>query len=316
MNSESLPEVLPLIQRGLAIYREEFDTLVGLNALYLAFSFLGLSAFIGSLVLVGYSALSLGLVGFGLMSLVGVIVAVLFFWLLLRILLATLYTIRDYDEHLSIREAFARGRGKVWEFLWVLVLTSLAVIGSLAVVFVIGAIVLYPIYYVAPEIIVQVLFMFVWLGSLIAILITSTWFAFTSWLFIDQDARGLHALALSRHLSHNHLPAVMWRVFCVGVIAIVFYVLVQWIFHLIFSFLPYVVGNLFVQTLVDVVICLTLIPMMYCTMFSLYISVEAEQEIDTDTKLHGEHRGMLATLIFFGFLAVCALPAIIGPGLH
>ena len=316
MNSESIPGVIPLIKRGYVIYKEEFNTLVGLNAIYVALTFMGIAAFGGSLILVSASAATLGVSGFSLMSLVAIIVLVLFWWLLLRVLLATLYTIRDYDEHLSMRQAFARGRGKVLDFCWVLILTSLAVIGSIAIVFMLGAIIIFPVFFVAPQAVVAVLFMFIWLGSFIAILITGTWFAFTTWLFVDQNARGLHALAVSKHLSHHHLWAVMWRVFCVVVLSLLGYIVVELFWHVIFSTLPFTIENLLSQVLTNIVVCLTIVPILYCTMFSLYISVEAEQEVDTDSKAHGEHRGMLATLIFFGFLALCAIPSILGPTLE
>ena len=312
MNNETIPGVIPLIQRGLAIYKEEFNTLVGLNALYVAFTFMGLAAFFGSLILAGIYATQFGDFGFGLMTVLGVIVLVLFWWLLLRIILATLYTIRDYDEHLTIREAFARGRGQVLPFLWVILLTFCAVIGSLILVFIAGSVILFPFYFVVPDLVGVLVFLVLWIGSFLAVVVTGTWFAFTTWLFVDQDARGLHALAVSKHLSHNHLGAVMWRIFCFGLLLAVSFIVVQIVVSIIFSFLPYEIANILSQLITNIIVCLTLVPILYASMFSLYISAEANQVIDTDSKSHGEHRGILITLVIFGFLAICLLPTLLG----
>jgi hypothetical protein len=312
MDNEKIPAVIPLIQQGIAIFKEEYETLIKINALYLGFTFLGLAAFIGSLVLVGGVTLSLGLIGLGLMSIVGVVVLVLFWWILIRLVLAMLYTIRDYDQHLSLRQAFAHGRNKVIPFVWVMILTMLAVVGSLVCVFVIGSIILFPFFYAAPQLVGALGVIILLAGLIVTALVTGSWFAFTSWLFVDQNARGLHALALSKHLSHKHLGPIMWRLFCLALIYIFVDVVLELIFGFVFSFIPGDTGTIIAGLVTDIVLLLSIIPVFYASFFSLYTGVEASQVIDTDSKSHGEHRGMLGTLAFIGFLAVCAVPMLIG----
>ena len=218
---------------------------------------------------------------------------------------------RDYDEHLSIKAAIARGRGKVFSFLWVMVLTLLAVIGSLVCIFVAGLIIMFPFFFLSPAVSAGVGFLVLFAGSVVAVLVTGTWFAFTSWLFVDQDARGLHALALSRHLSHVDLGAVMWRVFGISIVASLALIAFQVVFGILFAF-SQPVGDILARLLSDVSTTLIVVPILYGAMFSLYTSLEANQDIDVDSKEHGEHRGVLSMLIVLGFLALCALPVIIG----
>jgi hypothetical protein len=311
MNHEPLISLESLLKQGYAIYKQNLHTILGLSSLYVAFIFMGLAAFLGSLVLLLAFASLMGVIGFALMTLFALVVVVFFVWILVRVLLALLYAIRNHENRPSIFDSLAEGRGRSRDFLWLMILTALVVVGSLVCILILDLIILFPFSYVHSSALELLAILIVYVGSIVGLLVISSWFAFSTWLFIDSHEKGLHALALSMHLSHKMLGSIMWRLFCIAFLYGIAAFIIELVLNLIFSvFVPYD-GFFLAVLLTKIIVALTLLPILYGSMFSLYKSVKTTHHIDRESRAHGEHRGVLIALATLGFLVICAFPAFI-----
>jgi hypothetical protein len=309
--SPSLPGVVALIKSGIQIYKEGFQTLFKLSASYVILMLLLVAAAAGA----GFATKALHLttgVSVGLLSLILLVLFILFYWLIFRISLGMMFTVREGAEHnhLSFKEAFARGKGRVWGFIGIALLTYFVIVGTIFVVMLAGSIIIALVAMYLHSLLIPTIFIVLIAGLFVTFFVTGTWFAFSPWAYIDQDARGLHALAVSKHLSHKHFWAILGRILCIMIAYVVIVLVLNVVCRIVFSLVPNPTGKILSEVVSGGLLVLTVIPVLIGTMFSLYKSAKASQVIETDSKDHGEHRGILITLAIIGGFGIVALPVV------
>ncbi len=309
MNTHTLLTVPELLSRGYALYRKNLSTLVSLGALIIGLIYLGVAAFIGSFQLLAIYAAYVGIYGFLLLTAVALGIIALVVWLLMRLILSMFYTIRNHDHLLTLREAFGRSRGRAREFLWLLVLYVLINTGAVVFMLFLDSVVVFPFWFVNSSFLVDTAEMVVLIASLFVLLAVASWLIFAPWFFVDKGARGMHAVTLSKHLSHHHLGAIMWRLFCILVVyGIAMFVSAYLLTFVLTAFSP-IGGALTAFLLTMVLAALVFKPLIYCTFYVFYKNADETHVIDTESRAHGEHYGVLIALATLGFLALCALPS-------
>lgn len=185
-----IPGIGELVSETWQIYTSRFWTLMGIS-LIPAVILLGLGALFGA------GAVGVGLVGtrfgFDLSNPITVILGVVLLILIVIFAIylgiwsqvAMLYGIKDHSERISIREAFSRGSHQVASFFGVSILSGLIVMAGFILLIVPG-------------------------------IIFALWYAFATYVLVDEKLTGTAALKRSKQYAQGQLGAIFWRFLVVG----------------------------------------------------------------------------------------------------
>ena len=139
-------------------------------------------------------------VGILLSIILGFVAAFINFWAQISLIFA----IKDREEKIGITESFRRGWHKIISFAWVSILVSFITLGG-SMLFIIPGI------------------------------IFSIWFAFSTYVLVSEDLRGMNALFRSKQLVDGYWWKVLWRFIVMGLIVIAIFILPFLISILLFS---------------------------------------------------------------------------------
>lgn len=185
-----MPGIGELVSQTWQIYTSRFWTLMGIS-LIPAVIFLGLGALFGA------GAIGLGLVGarfgFDLSNPVTVIlgivllilIAIFAIYLGIWSQVAMLYGIKDHAERVGIREAFKRGSHQVASFFGISVLSGLIIMAGFILLIIPG-------------------------------IIFALWYAFATYILVDEKLTGTAALKRSKQYAQGQLGGIFWRFLVVG----------------------------------------------------------------------------------------------------
>jgi hypothetical protein len=184
-------------------------------------------------------------------------------------------------------------------------------VGAVVFMLLLDHILLFPFAFVTSGFLFFIAQIIVWVASGLVLLTVASWLIFSPWFFVDKGARGIHALTLSKHLSHHHLGAIMWRLFCIVFIYGICTFITSFVLTFLLYFLSPVGGAITAILLTMLIAALVYKPLIYCTLFAFYKDADANHSIDTESRSHGEHHGILLALATLGFLGICALPSLL-----
>lgn len=187
-----LPNSLVLLKQAWEIYRKRFWVFLCIMTFpFLAPSLL-VSIFAGRIF--GFRTESLASLSFVALLVVAVLIAVSLF-VHLWSWVALLFTIKDREENIGIKESYRRGWNKIVPYLWVSVLSGF---------------------------ITMVGFVFLFIPGLIFLI----WFSLASYVLVCENKRGWTALMASREYIRGNWRSVFWRfVFVALALCLIFYLL-------------------------------------------------------------------------------------------
>ncbi len=306
-SAPQFPSTLDLFRDGYQIFKQEWKVFLRLGLAYIG-ALIFFIVVVGTLFSVAAPALSsLGVLGALIFVLIGLVGLIFFYWLLSCVMLTILYVIQKNGKPLDVTDLFMKARHHVWSFIWVNILTLLVVLGLVVLLAMASFIVFGPLAIMLPAALTFVSQVAVFFMLVAAALLADTWFGFTTWTFVDKDARGLQAIAFSRHLSHHHFVDIAWRLFWIALVYVAIDLVVKHVLGALFFVLPGRLDQVLTGIISDCVVILLLVPILGSALFSLYKSAEkAVGDADTDSADYGEHRGILIVLATIGLLTMLA----------
>jgi hypothetical protein len=190
MSSGSWPGPIALLQEAWQIYKKRFWTLLGVSLVPL-FATLILALALGLLGIIG-GLIGLANSGFAIAFLVILIVVLVIAEVLLMAWtqIALLIAIANSPENVGIKECYRLGRSKIYQFLWIGILSSLIVFGGLFLLLIPG-------------------------------IIFSYWFFFSSMIIVFENEKGMDALLKSREYARGHWWGLVGRSLFISIIILV-----------------------------------------------------------------------------------------------
>jgi hypothetical protein len=227
--TSSLRTAKTVLEAAWGIYVQEFWVLLGVILLpvlvamvivivaVIVIALLGVSS-LATLMAGGSAGVAGGLLGLGvgliaLMVLIVILAALGYFWAQL----ATLYVIKDRQEHISVLEAYRRARHNLFAYAWVWALTVLSVVCGLILV-------------IIPGIIVGV------------------WFSFAGYVLVAEDVHGTAALKKSK----EYVRGIWGAVFSKYAFIVVLWMIVSIVLNLISKNLANLVTGLVLSPLATI----------------------------------------------------------------
>ena len=190
-----------LLSRSWQIYKNRFWVFIGIMVIpTLIVLIFGIAT--AGLVLGLQSSPEALLLSLGIWIILLPIVILIILTLYLLANIALIVSIIERERKIGIKEAFALGRGKILSYLWVSILTGLAVVVGLLLLIVPG-------------------------------IIFAVWFSFASYVLIAEGVTGTRALSRSKELVSGYWWAIFWRFLALVVIAIIISIIVGLIKELI-----------------------------------------------------------------------------------
>jgi hypothetical protein len=319
VESEELPGVFALAGQGWGLFTSRFKTLV---------SILLVSGLPGILVSVGNGLASLFpteseeflrsipdsntlliafIVGIGLAILIAVI---LNFWGVVALMHAV-----NTAEDIGPGVAFKRALPQLLSYGWLVSLMSAIAVGVFFVGLVIPGALLFTVYFFIESLITApIAHMLVGIGvSLVVILfylafslLVSTWMNFSLWLLIEQKAKGLQALIVSRQMVYGRFWAILGRTVGVSALIIVPAIVGAFLIMLLTTLAAPRYAN-GVETFVGQFITLIITPIILAAFGALY--ARAKQKDTSTVPAHG--KGFFISFSVLG-VASLVLLAVIG----
>jgi hypothetical protein len=230
----SLPSASDILKEALEVYKRNLATLFGVTAL----SILMMAAVI-AIFGIGGPMLGMGLIFFNKAA-GGIGASALLFFVFFTVALSfiqvwmqasLIYTVKDDQELLNIKEAYIRGASKIVSYWWISFLLGIAVaIGG--------------IFFIIPGIIFAV------------------WFSMAMYVLIAEGLKGTKALSKSREYVKGHWWGVLWRVIFIGVAISLGYAIIGLIFG--------VFGGHFTSYIILFILGVFVEPLVIAYMFRLY----------------------------------------------
>lgn len=316
---ERLPGVIVILKRGWHLFSSRLSTLFGigliLNLPNILFEVISRIPGIEERLELVLSPLAEDL-GFAVLLAVLVVVFVLAtllinFWGTF----AFLYALRA-SEDIGIAEAYRRAWRRFASNLWVATLFYLVIIGAIALALIVplGWWIIFALSGTLAGNSSALASVFIAILCLCAvfvmIIMLGTWFMFSSWLVVDDKARGVAALVESKKLVQGYFWPIFWRGFGVGALLGLVLLIIHLVLFGIFLFVvvpflpllaePIVLAYVWVSTFV-------LVPLMLATTYPLY-------EARSNASIAPEPvkgKGWFITCAVIGTLCLLALPIVV-----
>lgn len=153
---------------------------------------------------------------------------------------ALVYAIKDREENIGIIESYRRARGKVFSYLWVIILSGLVLMG--------GAVLL-----IVPGIIFMV------------------WFSMAMLVVVVENQKGMNALLVSREYVRGHWGSVFWRLIFIGLCA----ALLSWGITFLVATMLKVVAIPYLSTIISVLVNAVVTSIAVAYAYSLYSNLKS-----------------------------------------
>jgi hypothetical protein len=201
LSSSNLPGVGDLLKRVFSAYKSRLGTLVGIIFISLVAGLILYVAealfSISSNIISGFGGILASILVSLIWNLTGLFIG---FWAQI----ALIFAIKDREEKIGIVESFRRGWHKIISFAWVSFLVGFIVLGGYMLFMVPG-------------------------------IIFSIWFAFSTFVLISEDLRGMNAIFRSKQLVAGYWWKVLWRFFVMGVIVLAVLIIPFLIYMFLFA---------------------------------------------------------------------------------
>lgn len=123
---------------------------------------------------------------YALFLILAVVAFIISFWMQIAII----YMVKERERKISVKEALSKAWRKILSYIWVSILSSLAVLGGLILLIIPG-------------------------------IIFAVWFSLSSCVLVAEDLKGTEALKRSKQLVKGRFKSVLWRLLIVGVFTVV-----------------------------------------------------------------------------------------------
>lgn len=205
------------MKEGYALYRKRLPVILRIAALEIVVVVLMLA--FGAGLLVGGAVAFVGALTVSKVALASVIILsaivivaylLLAFWLCSWISLALMQVLRAAEE-LTLPEAFHRARPQAWPLVGIGALFILLMLGTLLVGGVLPGAIVFGILFslISMKVAAIIAIVIGVITTMISFATVSTWYGFTIWSLVEEDARGTEAFRKSRALVRGRF----WRVF-------------------------------------------------------------------------------------------------------
>jgi len=197
------------------------------------------------------------------------------FWLAVVIIgfwfqVSLIFAIRDREEKTGIMESFRRGWPKMISFVWISFLAGIITTGGY-------------ILFIIPGI------------------IFSVWFAFSVYVLVSEDLRGMNALFRSKQLVAGYWWKVLWRFFAIGIVLFVPIILV-------YAILAVGTSAAFADSVVRTISLLFVTPFTFVFGFLLYEDLKRQK---VQTLFEPPKKGTKIKFILIGIAGLLLIPAIL-----
>lgn len=183
--------VFDLLNKSWEVYKDRFETIVGIAAIPLVANFLiAIPLIIGSF-LTGALWKNMTLPVIVILSVLAVILGLA--WIAFVIIwpaVAMLYAIKGREEEIGLEESFRKAWPKIASYFWINLLSGLAVLVGLILVIIPG-------------------------------IIFAVWFVFSNYVLVVEGKKGTSALSRSKELVQGNWLAVFGRIAFMGVVGMV-----------------------------------------------------------------------------------------------
>jgi len=263
-----IPSILPgvgdLLKRTFSVYKARLGTFVGIMILPLIVAVLGILLLI-PLVFIsdpgGNFFTAISLVIIWALAMV-----IIGFWAQI----ALIFAIRDREEKIGITESFKKSWHKIISFAWVSFLAGFITLGG-SMLFIIPGI------------------------------IFSIWFAFSVYVLISEDLRGMNALFRSKQLVVGYWWKVLWKFFLLGIALLVPYIL-------IYIILAFALSANLADLVVRVLSALVITPFASVFTFLLYEDLKRQK---AQVAFEPPKKGTKIKYILVGIIGFLLIPAIL-----
>jgi len=199
----SLPSATAILGQAWAIYKQRLGTFLGVMIIPMLVMIAAFAIFAGGGFL-GISLLSSKFAagGIGLLILLAILFFVIIFISQAWGQTALLYAIKDNQERIGVVESYRRGWHKIISYWWVSLLAGFITLGGFLLLIVPG-------------------------------IIFAIWFSSAAFILIAEDLKGMNALLKSREYVKGKWGDVLWRLFFIGALSLIIYLVPALIFGLL-----------------------------------------------------------------------------------
>lgn len=191
--------------------------------------------------------------------------------------IALIFAVKDREEKIGVIESLRRGWHKIIPFAWISILVGFITIGGYML-------------FIIPGI------------------IFSIWFAFSTYVLISEDLRGMNALFRNKQLTAGYWWKVLWRFFVMGVVMLIPIVLVYMI--LIVGSLTIFAGPATLAlSVISLIIPLLITPFVIVFGFLLYEDLKRQK---AKVVFEPPKKGTKIKFILIGILGLLLIPVIFG----
>jgi len=181
-----------------------------------------------------------------------------------------IFAIKDREEKIGITESLRRGWKKIISFAWVSILAFFIIMGGYVLLIIPG-------------------------------IIFSIWLAFSTYVLVSEDLRGMNALFRSKQLTAGYWWKVLWRFIVTGIIIFIPVVLL----HIILIVL---ISDDLADPLIRIITALFITPFNFTFGFLLYEDLKKQK---AKTPFEAPKKGTKITFILVGIIGLLLIPAII-----
>lgn len=174
--------VFDLLNKSWEVYKDRFETLIGIAAIPIVANFLIAIPLIIGGVLTGTFWKSMTLPVIIILSVLAAILGLA--WAVFVVIwpaVAMLYAVKDREGNIGLEGAFRKAWPKIGSYLWINLLNGLAVLAGLILVIIPG-------------------------------IIFAVWFVFSNYVLIEEDKKGTGALSRSKELVQGNWFTVFGRI--------------------------------------------------------------------------------------------------------
>jgi len=278
ISNAKLPSISAMIKGGFDIYKEQFKTLISIGAIRYGLALIvSVAMVVGGMSLAGVFLSGSGTetaIPVATLFVIGVCVAWLNYWLML----ANLKAIQGHKEKVSFKVSFNKTGSQVWSFLWISLSALLAIVGGTFLLIAGASLIISPFLLLAHTVTIIIAVTDIVL-LIVSLYVFSVWFAFSIWVFLTDNLRGISALTASRDLVRGRVWKISTRLYgALFVIGIAGSSLIYLLKLTIGSFVP--MG----ATIISLALSLMFIsPLSFATIYFLYEKIRLQKPVIPET---------------------------------
>lgn len=307
------PGVFSLINDGMSIYRARLGAFLGLGGLVILWQVIFTLVWIGFLfggLALFVSSKSLLLIPVGIVAFIGIIVGAM--WINTWFGLGIAHAVRGQAEAIGIRESLRRARPQVWSAYWLMLITAGVYIGYLLIAVFLPSIALFSLFWfvgaASSVVAIIIIGVFAIIAFITVTLVAFTRFSLSVWSLVDGEARGVRALLTSWKRVRSYSKVLMWRLFWIGILFFVSYLVIVLASTLVSSLIPSaLIAGILKSTLQLGALYLLLIPVESGTLFSIYAYIKNRETDLLPESSRSEYVGLLS-LGILGLIFAIAIP--------